>query len=77
MRNLSLIGFDFFSKQTNVRPMDKRGFRSNCKPHSWHLPVYVLNRPAHDSNMEINPYMTSSLSDRSIETIARSKRIHV
>ena len=51
-KSLSLIGFDFFSKQTNVRPMDKRGFRSNCRPHSWHLPVYVLNRPAHDSNME-------------------------
>ena len=53
-KTLSLIGFDFFSKQTNVKPIDKRGFRSNCRPHSWHLPVYVLNRPAHDSDMEKN-----------------------
>ncbi len=53
-KSLHLIGFDFFTKQTNVKPVDKRGFRSNCKPHSWHLPVYLLNKPAHDSDMELN-----------------------
>ena len=53
-KDIHLIGFDFFAKQSNIKPIDKKGFRSNCKPHSWHLPVYVLNRPAHDSNMEKN-----------------------
>ena len=53
-KSLHLIGFDFFRKQTNVKPVDKRGFRSNCKPHSWHLPVYLLHKPAHDSDMEVN-----------------------
>ena len=50
--SIHLIGFDFFAKQANITPIDKKGFKSNCKPHSWHLPVYVLNRPAHDSAME-------------------------
>ena len=53
-KNIHLIGFDFFSKQANIQVRDKRGVKSNCKPHSWHLPCYVLNRPAHDSNMEKN-----------------------
>ena len=53
-KNIHLIGFDFFSKQANIQVRDKRGVASNCKPHSWHLPCYVLNRPAHDSDMEKN-----------------------
>jgi len=51
-KDIHLIGFDFFSKKTNIKPIDKAGRKSNCEPHSWHLPVYVLNRPAHDSKME-------------------------
>jgi hypothetical protein len=51
-KDIHLIGFDFFAKKTNIKPTDKRGFTSNCRPHSWHLPVYVLNRPAHDGDME-------------------------
>ena len=51
-KSIDLIGFDFFSKTINKRPRDKRGKVSNCNPHSWHLPVYVLNRPAHDRVME-------------------------
>lgn len=53
-KDIHLIGFDFFAKKTNIKPTDKRGFTSNCRPHSWHLPVYVLNRPAHDGDMERN-----------------------
>jgi len=51
-KSIDLIGFDFFHKQADVLPKDKRGKFSNCNPHSWHLPVYVLNRPAHDRDME-------------------------
>lgn len=51
-KDIHLIGFDFFAKQTNIKPRDKQGVESGCKPHSWHLPVYVLKRPAHDSKME-------------------------
>tara|TARA_Y100001972_G_scaffold110311_1_gene141939 strand:+ start:290 stop:1096 length:807 start_codon:yes stop_codon:yes gene_type:complete len=51
-KSIDLIGFDFFAKSINKRPRDKRGVVSNCNPHSWHLPVYVLNRPAHDRVME-------------------------
>jgi hypothetical protein len=51
-KSIDLIGFDFFHKQADVLPKDKRGKFSNCNPHSWHLPVYILNRPAHDRDME-------------------------
>jgi len=57
-KSIDLIGFDFFAKTINKRPRDKRGKVSNCDPHSWHLPVYVLNRPAHDKDME-QQYMRS------------------
>lgn len=57
-KSIDLIGFDFFHKQTDIVPKDKRGKISNCKPHSWHLPVYMLNRPAHDRDME-ESYMSS------------------
>ena len=57
-KSIDLIGFDFFHKQTTIRPTDKRGKTGNCNPHSWHLPVYVLNRPAHDRDME-ESYMSS------------------
>jgi len=57
-KSIDLIGFDFFAKTINKRPTDKRGKVSNCDPHSWHLPVYVLNRPAHDKDME-QGYMRS------------------
>ena len=50
--SIHLIGFDFFAKSVDRRSKDKRGKLSNCNPHSWHMPVYVLNRPAHDSAME-------------------------
>ena len=53
-KTISLIGFDFFSKQTNIVPKGKNGEISACQPHSWHLPVYVLDRSAHDSDMEKN-----------------------
>mgnify|MGYP001239381806 CR=1 FL=1 len=43
---------------TTGKDKDKRGKVSNCDPHSWHLPVYVLNRPAHDKDME-QQYMSS------------------
>tara|TARA_R110002012_G_scaffold49259_4_gene127495 strand:+ start:2396 stop:3205 length:810 start_codon:yes stop_codon:yes gene_type:complete len=51
-KSIHLIGFDFFSKQVDIKVRDKRGMDSNCKPHSWHLPCYVLKTAAHDSNME-------------------------
>ena len=51
-KSLDLIGFDFFAKSVKERRRGKKGNKSNADPHSWHLPVYVLNRPAHDSNME-------------------------
>ena len=51
-KSIDLIGFDFFHKQADFVPKDKRGKVSNCNPHSWHLPVYVLDRPAHDRDME-------------------------
>ena len=57
-KSIDLIGFDFFAKSVDKRPRDKRGQVSNCNPHSWHLPVYVLNRPAHDKDME-QQYMCS------------------
>ena len=63
-KSIDLIGFDFFHKQTTIRPKAKRGKVGNCNPHSWHLPVYVLNRPAHDRDMEEH-YM-SSLKRRGI-----------
>tara|TARA_Y100000768_G_scaffold371227_1_gene337776 strand:+ start:330 stop:1139 length:810 start_codon:yes stop_codon:yes gene_type:complete len=52
--SIHLIGFDFFTKQVDIKVRDKKGRQSNCKPHSWHLPCYVLDRSAHDSNMERN-----------------------
>ena len=63
-KSIDLIGFDFFAKTINKRPRDKRGKVSNCNPHSWHLPVYVLNRPAHDKIME--QQYVSSLQKRGI-----------
>jgi MoaA/NifB/PqqE/SkfB family radical SAM enzyme len=51
-------------KQFDKRPKDKRGKVSNCNPHSWHMPVYVLNRPAHDSEME--QHYVSSLQRRGL-----------
>ena len=57
-KSIDLIGFDFFAKTIKARPRDKRGKVSNCDPHSWHLPVYVLDRPAHDKDME-QQYMSS------------------
>ena len=53
-KDLHIIGFDFFSKQTDILPKGKNGEISACQPHSWHLPVYVRDRSAHDSNMEKN-----------------------
>ena len=63
-KSIDLIGFDFFAKSINKRPRDKRGQVSNCNPHSWHLPVYVLNRPAHDRVME--QQYVSSLQKRGL-----------
>ena len=63
-KSIDLIGFDFFAKSINRRAKDKRGKLSNCNPHSWHMPVYVLNRPAHDSEME--QHYVSSLQRRGL-----------
>lgn len=63
-KSIDLIGFDFFAKSIDRRPRDKRGKVSNCNPHSWHMPVYVLNRPAHDSVMEQD--FVSSLQRRGL-----------
>ena len=65
-KSIDLIGFDFFHKQTDIRPRDKRGVVGNCDPHSWHLPVYVLNRPAHDRDME--EHYISALERRGLIT---------
>ena len=77
-KDISLIGFDFFAKQTNILPKDKKGRISGCRPHSWHLPVYVLNRPAHNTRLEqmyvkklaknklVNWYILSDLSKQDI-----------
>jgi len=46
-KSLDLIGFDFFAKTTN-----KRRYDSPCDPHSWHLPIYIKPRSAHDSRLE-------------------------
>ena len=53
-KSIDLIGFDFFSKQLNANSISKKKVPSNCKPHSWHLPVYVWNESAHDSELEMN-----------------------
>ena len=51
--SIDLVGFDFFAKSVgDVLGKDKRGRISASPPHSWHLPVYILNRSAHDRNME-------------------------
>ena len=63
-KSIDLIGFDFFAKSVDRRSKDKRGKLSNCNPHSWHMPVYVLNRPAHDSEME--QHYVSSLQRRGL-----------
>jgi len=63
-KSIDLVGFDFFAKSVDKRPKDKRGKVSNCNPHSWHMPVYVLNRPAHDSEME--QHYVSSLQRRGL-----------
>lgn len=51
-KSLNLIGFDFFAKTVSHRRKDKRGFEGACDPHSWHLPVYVMNSSAHDKDLE-------------------------
>tara|TARA_Y100000401_G_C8319795_1_gene224606 strand:+ start:1354 stop:2139 length:786 start_codon:yes stop_codon:yes gene_type:complete len=51
-KSLDLIGFDFFAKTVKERRSDKKGHKSNCDPHSWHLPVYLLATSAHDMDLE-------------------------
>ena len=51
-KSLDLIGFDFFAKSAKCIPQDKAGNVSACEPHSWHLPVYIMPRSAHDKHME-------------------------
>lgn len=51
-KSLNLIGFDFFAKTVKNRRTDKDGVESRCDPHSWHLPVYLLDTSAHDMNLE-------------------------
>ena len=51
-KSLSLIGFDFFAKSIKERRSDKQGNFSQCDPHSWHMPVYVMDRSAHDMELE-------------------------
>mgnify|MGYP003148252305 FL=1 len=78
-KSLNLIGFDFFAKKVdNVLSKDKRGVKSNAAPHSWHLPVYLLTRSAHDAELEqqfmyflkrrgdINWHILSDLKDNQI-----------
>ena len=64
--SIHLIGFDFFSKQVDITVRDKKGFISNCKPHSWHLPCYVLDKSAHDSNME-KSYVNDLVDNKEVE----------
>jgi hypothetical protein len=51
-KSISLIGFDFFAKSVNERRTDKDGITSRCNPHSWHMPVYMLEHSAHDMDLE-------------------------
>jgi hypothetical protein len=51
-KSLDLVGFDFFAKTVKNRRKDKQGFLSKCDPHSWHLPVYLLDTSAHDMDLE-------------------------
>jgi len=51
-KSLDLIGFDFFAKTVKDRAVDKKGRESNCDPHSWHLPIYVMAESAHDMDLE-------------------------
>ena len=51
-KSLDIIGFDFFTKSTIERKKDNRGFKSQCDPHSWHLPIYTTESTAHDKKME-------------------------
>jgi hypothetical protein len=57
-KSIDLIGFDFFAKRVKERRTDKNGRKSACDPHSWHLPVYVMDKSAHDMDMEQN-YISS------------------
>tara|TARA_A100001201_G_scaffold7618_3_gene12142 strand:- start:206 stop:991 length:786 start_codon:yes stop_codon:yes gene_type:complete len=51
-KSITLIGFDFFSKRINKRPIDKQGRLGMADPHSWHLPCYMREHSAHDSELE-------------------------
>lgn len=51
-KSLNLIGFDFFAKTVPHRRTDKQGYESACDPHSWHLPVYMMAKSAHDKDLE-------------------------
>jgi len=78
-KSIDLIGFDFFAKTVKERRTDKKGYKSACDPHSWHLPVYVMNKSAHDMDLEqdyisslerrgmLNWYVLSDLNKNSIE----------
>jgi len=78
-KSLDLIGFDFFAKTVKERRKDKKGHKSACDPHSWHLPVYVMEKSAHDMDLEqeyisflqrrgeLNWHLLSDLEEGSIE----------
>ena len=56
-KSLSLIGFDFFTKSTPAKRVgyNKKSKKSNISahdPHSWHLPIYLKPRSAHDTYLE-------------------------
>jgi len=52
-KSIDLIGFDFFAKTVHIPGLrDKRGTLSMADPHSWHLPCYVMDKSAHDKDME-------------------------
>ena len=51
-KSLDLIGFDFFAKTVKNRRRDKEGFLSKCDPQSGHLPVYLMDKSAHDMDLE-------------------------
>lgn len=46
-KSLNLIGFDFFAKSTT-----KRRGSSKCDPHSWHQPIYTIDKSSHNSEFE-------------------------
>jgi|TARA_R110002074_G_scaffold152482_1_gene306832 hypothetical protein len=52
-KSLDLIGFDFFAKTVSIPGLrDKRGRMSMADPHSWHLPCYIMDKSAHDKDLE-------------------------